>query len=295
MTLLSPIPTSGLLAQLSNDISTVDTDEKPLSRAEYIERIKNSVRNLPAITEEQLAETVNCLRCEDSDNAIDKIHFRLTGEVVRCPCAIEKDRARRFHRAVELTPRKFRETHGIVDGLNSMRPMPEVHPNQPKELEKLRRNATKSFYIYGKTGSHKTTLAWALMQEAGRRGQPVGGNTGKSLIDTLRSYQFDKKLPRNGETFYELSQLENNKTRFCLLIDDIDGLVITEYTFGLLWDLLDKVQAYDQQLIITANKSIDKLLSEWATRDRDGRANAVNFCEKIARRLKEITADVDLS
>lgn len=201
--------------------------------------------------------------------------------------------------AIDLTPIKYREQHRVIDGLASIEPRPAAHPKQPKVLEWLREinkgdNPDRSFYFYGRTGAHKTTFAWALMQEAGRRGQLVGGNTGKSLIDTLRSYALDKPIPRDV-SFYSLEQLENNSEKLCVLIDDIDGILISEYTFGLLWDLLDKVQTYQQQLIITANKSIDQLLTDWVSRDRDGRANAVNYNEKLARRLKEVCTDVNLT
>lgn len=216
-----------------------------------------------------------------------------------CDCRTEKTRKQRFKLAVDLTPKQFREQHGVIDGLASMRPMEKVHPKQPKVLAKLREiNASddpvRSFYFFGRTGAHKTTFAWALMQEAGRRGQVVGGNTGKSLIDTLRNYALHGNKPAEA-SFYSLEQLENNNSTMCVLIDDIDGIIISEYTFGLLWDLLDKVQAYRQQLIITSNKSIDALLKDWVERDRDGKANAVNYNEKLVRRLKEVCTDVDLT
>lgn len=237
----------------------------------------------------------DCRICFDDPSGM----FIVDGEAKRCQCRIERRRHGRFLKAVEITPKIFRDIYGVNDGLLSMKPRPQSHPKQPEVLKRLSEitasdTPDRSFYFFGRTGAHKTTFAWALMQEAGRRGQIVGGNTGKSLIDTLRNYALHGTNP-NEASFYAIGQLESNSEKMCVLIDDLDGIVISEYTFGLLWDLLDKVQAYQQQLIITANRSIDDLLIDWCARDREGRANAVNYSEKLARRLKEVCTDVDLT
>jgi DNA replication protein DnaC len=231
--------------------------------------------------------------CSDSGFVVTK---RGAG---RCECAKARIRKARFATAVEITPKLFRERYGIVNGLESFRTMESFkndHPRQAEALALVSKYPERSFYIFGRTGAHKTTLAWAILQEAGRRGTLVGGNTGKSLIDTIRSYAFDGKRPPKGVTFYSLEQIETNNDRICILIDDIDGITpLTEYTFSTLWELLDKVMAYEQQLIVTSNRSIDALFENWAERDRDGKANSANFSEKLIRRFKEIFVDIDLS
>jgi len=237
----------------------------------------------------------DCELCRDTPSGMVIVN----GEAKRCVCHFERVKKMRFQNAVDITPKIFRDVYGITDGLVSMLPRPQTHPKQPTVLQSLREitaseKPDRSFFFFGRTGAHKTTFAWALMQEAGRRGQTVGGNTGKSLIDTLRNYALHG-TNLNTASFYAIEQLERHGEKMCVLIDDIDGIVISEYTFGLLWDLLDKVQAYQQQLIITANRSIDDLLIDWCSRDRDGRANAVNYSEKLARRLKEVCTDVDLT
>lgn len=228
-----------------------------------------------------------CFDCKDSG-------WIYVGESVeRCKCRKDKIRKERFQVSINLTPQKFREQYGVTDGLNSIVPNPKIHSRHPEYLAMLKRNPEKSFYFFGKTGTHKTTFAWALMQEAGRRGQKVGGNTGRQLADTIRNYSLHQSLPKNA-SFYSLEQLETSE-RFCVLIDEIELFPVTEYSLSTLFELVDKVQAYEQQLIITSNKSVSELLQKWIDTDREGKANAVDYCEKLARRFKEICVPVDLS
>ncbi len=228
--------------------------------------------------------------CEDSANGFNKKIYLDTGKLVKCECAVERIRQQRFNRAVEITPMNFK---WITDGINSIPEMAKVHPMQPKHLRTLKDNLNGSFYFYGKTGTHKTTFGWALVQEAGRRGQKVGGNSGAALSDTIREYSFNNKILNNA-SFYSLNQLETNEGRFCLFIDEIETFKRTEYGFATLFELIEKVQAYKHQLIITSNKSIDQLIGEWVQRDVDGKANAANYCEKLARRITEVCSPLAL-
>jgi hypothetical protein len=255
-----------------------------------------SKADIEARTAEILA-SVECRICMDVGMTVEEVDGG--GRRARnCQCRTTKIRKARFDKAVALTPRTFRENHKVYDGLRMIEPRPQTHPKQPEVLERLLKrivtHPNQSYFFFGRTGAHKTTFAWALVQEAARLGKIVGGNTGKSLIDSLRNYAIHGTIPRD-QSFYSLEQLETSAERFCVLIDDIDGILISEYTFALLWDLLDKVQAYQQQLIITSNRSIDDLIEDWNERDRDGRANAANFSQKLARRLKETCLDIDLS
>lgn len=142
--------------------------------------------------------------------------------------------------------------------------------------------------------THKTTFAWALMQEAGKRGQKVGGNTGRALADSIRNYSLHGTIEK-GASFYALTQLEAEGERFCVLIDEIELFPVSEYSLSTLFELVDKVQSNEQQIIITSNKTIDELFAKWQNTDRDGKANAVDYCEKLNRRFREICVVVDLS
>lgn len=250
-------------------------------------------------TDDEIRADFECQICFDV-GAVVEPYENGTGRTraVPCICRTAKIRKARFEAAVNLTPSLYRDRHMVYDGLNAIEDRPQAHPKQPEVLAKLRKriqtHPNQSYFFFGRTGAHKTTFAWALVQEAGRLGKLVGGNTGKSLIDTLRNYAIHQRMPARGISFYALEQLETEPGRFCVLIDDIDGIIISEYTFGLLWDLLDKVQTYEQQLIITSNKAIRPMLSDWMSRD-DGRANSVNYSEKLIRRMSEICLDIDLT
>lgn len=246
----------------------------------------------PRSTEDADLPQIECGLCSDSG------FVRSDGGVKRCECRKAKIRKARFAASVEMTPKLFRERYGIVNGLESFRVLPSFkndHPRQGEVVEMVSKAPWKSFYIFGRTGAHKTTLAWALVQEAGRAGKITGGNTGKSLIDTLRKYS-NEGVRSKDDTFYSLKQIETNTDRICILIDDIDGITpLTEHTFATLWELLDKVMAYEQQLIVTSNRSIEEMFASWASRDRESRASVELFSEKLIRRFNEVFVDIDLS
>jgi DNA replication protein DnaC len=234
----------------------------------------------------------NCVQCEDSSSGFDIRHYRETGKLQRCECAKDRVKKERFFKAVEATPRKF---GWITDGLNSVPLMPKIHPRQPIVLEKLRQNSDRSYFFFGKTGTHKTTLALALMQEAGRRGMKTSYEVGRSLVDNIRNFQNKGIRPKNKE-IYTLEQFETDE-KFCLLIDEIEDTAssLTPYTLSVLFAVAEKCQAYEHQLLITSNCSLPVLLNKWIARDTEGAADAENYANKIGRRIKEMCIEVDFS
>jgi DNA replication protein DnaC len=165
-------------------------------------------------------------------------------------------------------------------------------------VEFFREEQERSFYLTGETGTLKTTIGLALVQEAGRRGQPAAYDIGRELVDTIREYQL-RHTAAPGKRFYSLSQFENPNERFCLMIDEIEDTVsgLTSYTLSTLFRLVEKAQAYQQQIIITSNRSLERLLEFWIKRDSQflrGEADAENYCAKIDRRLQEICVEVEL-
>lgn len=239
--------------------------------------------------EQEDAKQFQCSVCRDSG------WLFLEKPLRRCDCRLQKIRAARFQKAVELTPRKFREQYGVRNGLLSLQTDAPAKEKQTEILRLLEKNSEKSFYFYGKTGTRKTTFAWALLQEAGRRGQKVGGDTGRTLADTLRNYALRQTLPTQNNSFYSLAQLKEPNERFCVLIDEIELFPVTDYSLSTLFELVDTVQSYEQQLIITSNKSLKELFNKWEQTDRDGKANAVDYCEKLSRRLREVCAMVEIN
>lgn len=229
-----------------------------------------------------------CAKCQDSG------WLYLEKPLRRCDCRMEKIRVERFNKSLEITPRKFREQYGVTNGLDSIKPNNQIHPKHAETLEMLKRNKEKSFYFFGKTGTHKTTFAWALMQEAGKRGQKVGGNTGRQLADSVRNYSLHQTIEKTA-SFYSLTQLDEANERFCVLIDEIELFPVSEYSLSTLFELVDKVQSNEQQIIITSNKTVKSLMEKWIAMDRDGKANAADYCEKLMRRFREICIMVDLS
>ena len=259
----------------------------PLSQTPIASNLRSLIENAPCVSDEEINAMFQCVLCQDSG------WLYLEKPIRRCDCRLEKIRIERFNKAVETTPRKFREQYGVTDGLESIKADNSIHPKHGETLELLKRNKEKSFYFFGKTGTHKTTFAWALMQEAGRRGQKVGGSTGRQLADAIRNYSLHQTIEQ-GASFYSLSQLDQTNERFCVLIDEIELFPVTEYSLATLFELVDKVQSNEQQLIITSNKTIPALMEKWIAMDKEGKANAVDYCEKLMRRFKEICVPIPL-
>ncbi len=261
--------------------------------------VDSTARNLtelgseaPAVSDDEWARQFNCIRCQDTGFDFQAM---LAGRgSIPCVCRLEKIRLERFQTAVRLTPRKF---NWITDGLNSVPEMPDVHPRQPKILQQLRRaqNSEKSYFFWGKTGTHKTTLALALMQEAGRRGEKVSYEVGRSLIDNIRNFQINAAIPAD-KAIYSLEHLETTE-RLCLLIDEIEDTAssLTSYTLSILFGVVERCQAFEHQLLITSNTSLERLLEKWIIRDKTGEADAENYANKIGRRISEMCVKVDFS
>lgn len=244
--------------------------------------------------EDVWAAQFDCVECQDSGF---ELAARLRGEGAKpCECRVRKILAERFRASIARTPRRF---SWIEDGLNSIKPDAAIHPKHPETLELIKRadNREKSWYLFGRTGTHKTTLAIALMQESARRGMPVSFEIGRKLIDNIRAFQFDKKpVPVYPGAITDFAQLETNEQR-CIVIDEIEDTASTlsAYTLSILFGIVDRAMSYDHHLLITSNVSLERLLNRWIERDRSGEADALNYANKIYRRLTETCAVVDFS
>ena len=223
-----------------------------------------------------------------------------------CGCREEIARQQLFRLAVNNRPNGVHGEWGwLTDRLNSIRTndrcmeklstMSAVMNGEKIDgiLDLLEDNAEHSFYIHGATGTYKTTLAIALMQEAGRRGQSTAYDIGRELIDTIRSYDLDhdKRVPAKKK-FYSLEQLEGNPLPLCVVLDEIEDTAsgLTAYTLSTLFRMIEKFKAHKQQLIATSNRSLPSLLDVWRYRDKQflrGAAMAEDYCAKIDRRLQE--------
>ena len=227
-----------------------------------------------------------------------------------CFCRTERKRRRRFEKAVGLRPQNW---NWMTDGFNSVAGSArtiekletleavsggKIFARGREIVERLRSNQDKSFYLHGETGTLKTTLGLALVQEAGRRGKETAYDIGRELIDAVRDFQFGQKTAP-GAGFYSLAQMENAGSPLCLMVDEIEDTAsgLTSYTLSTLFRLVEKAQAYNQQLIFTSNRSLESLLKHWIRRDKKflrGEADAENYCAKIDRRLQEICLTIEL-
>lgn len=235
-----------------------------------------------------------------------------------CECRKAAAREQLFRIAVNNRPNgEYGEWSWLTDGFRSIRSSTrcmeklsamtaaivsngEVVERTSSIVDLLEDNADRSYFISGPTGTYKTTLAIALMQEAGRRGQLTAYDIGRELIDVLRSYDLDheKRVPAS-KSFYSLEQLEGNQMPFCLVLDEIEDTAsgLTAYTLSTLFRMIEKFKAHKQQLITTSNRSLPSLLDAWLYRDRNfkrGEAMAEDYCAKIDRRIQEHCIVIEL-
>lgn len=247
---------------------------------------------------------VECEKCFDTGTFVISIK-----ETRPCECRTKKQAARLFQRAVSCAPEqwqwltngfasirsnkraveRFALIEGFVDGA-------KIGSGEGL-LDRIEKRRENSFYIWGKTGVYKTTIALALLQEAGRRGRLTAYGLGREFIDTLRTYSLKQTAPESA-LFYSLDQFAEGRP-YSLMIDEIEDTAsgLTSYTLSTIFRLVEKAQAHNQQLIITSNRSLDDLLDFWTNRDNrflKGEADAENYCAKIDRRLQEICTVLEL-
>jgi len=244
---------------------------------------------------------VKCLTCGDTT-------WEYVGDAVkRCGCQLELIRKALFAKAVASRPNgDFGEWAWLVDGFVSVRANERMMKalgrleliqngrligSGARIVDWLEKNSHQSFYIHGATGTYKTTLALAVMQEAGRRGQRTAYDIGRELIDAIRNNDLGKETSSTKQ-FRSLDQLETHGLPFCLLIDEIEDTAsgLTAYTLSTIFRMIEKFKAFKQQLVMTSNRSLEQLLDVWKYRDSQflkGAAMAEDYCAKIDRRLQE--------
>lgn len=246
---------------------------------------------MPAVSEFAIDESIvyGCEVCRDTGFVFDTLG-RAEQRPVRCPCKTEKIRQEKFRLAVAATPERF---SWLKDGLNSIKPDAGKHPKQEIVLDALRADPAASYYFYGVTGSGKTSFAWALYQEAGRRGKSTGGDTMNKIMGAWRAFEFERIVAK-GASIYSIEQLNDPEKRWCILLDEIETAKLSEYTLRTLFDIIDTAMTRGHQLIVTSNKPLDALVADWIRKDRDGTFEAENFGAKIRRRVFEYCRRIDL-
>lgn len=169
------------------------------------------------------------------------------------PCKCLSD-WRRDLKLARIPPRYRKQT------LESINPLEAAHPKQRDLIPVLRERPGASFLLFGRNGSGKSLLGWALYRHAVGEGRPVAACSVADLLMQYRTFEFDREqVPVvNAET------LRCSEDRYFVFLDEFEKSRPTEFAAESLFRLLDAVYCNHHQLVITTNLTPKQLQEHWA-------------------------------
>lgn len=208
----------------------------------------------------------------------DEVHLALNN----CKFTQQKSRDKKIKSLMEAAhiPEKYREDtwEDLTIQQGNMRAV---------ALAKRAVQDGRSLYLWGKCGTGKTKLTSIIANERLKKGLPVLFVSLPELYSGIKA-NFDK-----GGNSCEL--LEIVKKSECLILDDLGASNRTEWSVGILQELVDYRYANALQTIITSNNSMAELKSYLVIRDKQGKPMDEKQSARITSRLEEMchTAKLD--
>lgn len=181
-----------------------------------------------------------------------------------CICALKRER----QRVLGKIPPKFREIR-----IDDLEPMPARHKTQVDHVPFIKANPDRSYFLAGDPGTGKSTFMWALYRHAIEKGETrVVICTLSELLDEYRNFigasmrNDDPKMPRLSP--WELK----TEQKFSIFLDDIDKANPTDYAAEQIFNLVNAVYEFRHQLVVTTNKTVDRLIAHYDRSDHRGEA-----------------------
>lgn len=227
------------------------------------------------------AEIEICERCFGSGMEVVK------GQGAR-PCTLcRKDKRR--NELINSIPDKIKK-YGIPE-LKSFAPRNNLHPNREiarfifgKQVEiiaKAKANPLSNFYLAGKNGCGKTTIGYTILLNAFDAGRKVVATTLSELLREFQAYEMSSGEDRlRNRPCILPEQLRRSQNKYSILIDEVGSPKVSEYRGEMLFSLLNQLQNFGHQLIVTSNKNYRDFVKKWSQEDD-------THGESISRRMSE--------
>lgn len=216
-----------------------------------------------------------CVKCTDTG-----WRFSSAG-VSECKCLLRKQRARKL----TIIPPRYADAK-----LYRLRPDAKRHQKQALMIQYLQAHPAESYLIYGRNGSGKTHLAWALYRHAVYTRRPCAALKVSQLLEDYRRLEFPEKGEDGGVKFYkprlDVEDLNRKGKRWLIYLEEMDKARPTEYACEKLFNLLDIISSYAHQLVIVTNLNPRDLQQHWSR-------VSMAYGGAIARRISEDMKEID--
>ena len=145
----------------------------------------------------------------------------------------------------------------------------------------------RSLYLWGECGTGKTKLTSIIANERIKKGLPVLFVSVPELYRSIKE-NFDK-----AGSDSEL--LRTIKRKECLILDDMGATTSTEWSVGIMQEIIDYRYANALQTIVTSNHSLHELSSSLVVRNRQGKVVEEKQASRISSRLEEMCCGARLN
>ena len=249
-----------------------------LSKAKLIEHNYELAEVEKACEQCRLCDGHNCQHKAEWKNYMVKAECR-NDEVYlsfnNCKFSQQKNRERRLHALMEAAqiPLNYRQDtwQDFTLQKGNMRAV---------TLAQKAASDGRCLYLWGDCGTGKTKLTSIIGNERLKKGLPVLFVSLPELYSGIKA-NFAKSGGSN-----ELMELV--KTAECLILDDLGASSRTEWSVGILQEIIDYRYTKALQTIITSNYSMAELKDYLVIRDKQGKPIENRQADRIFSRLEEM-------
>lgn len=167
--------------------------------------------------------------------------------------------------------------------LEGLTPRPDLHRDQAKVIEWMKRHPDGNYYFCGENDTGKTHFLWALYQHAVISNRNVIATTLHDWIEANVSAFRDNNVIAN--TTFRLADIQQSKYPYSVFIDDADKKKVSEYVADMVFNFVDSIYRYKHQLVVTSQLDPEKRINGRESLVDHFRDGDPRYGVGIARRL----------